>query len=65
MLERKALETGAFEERIRRRDQMAAMTTLERQAGFHFGHYFEVVSFHAVGAANGIETWHKKMLQNP
>jgi hypothetical protein len=62
MLKRKTLETGAFEERIRRRNQMAATTTLEGQAAFHFSHYFEVVSFHAVGAENEIEIWHKKML---
>jgi hypothetical protein len=55
MLQRKTLEAGALEERIRRRNPMATMTALERKAAFHFGHHFEVVSFHAERAANRIE----------
>ncbi len=34
------------------------MTALQRHSVFHLRHHFEVVSFHAVWAANGIEIGH-------
>jgi len=58
MVERKAFDAGALEERILRRHQVAATITPERQAAFHLCHHFEVISFHAVRATNGIGIGH-------
>jgi hypothetical protein len=55
----KAFDAGALEVRVGRRDKMATMTALQRHSAFHFRHHFEVVSFHAVWAANGIEVGHR------
>jgi hypothetical protein len=59
MIQRKAFEAGALEEWVVGRDKVATTTTLERHSTFHIRHYLEVVSFHAVGAANGIVVGHK------
>jgi len=60
MVECKAVDAGALEERILRRNEVATSIAFERQSIFHFRHHFEVIAFHAVGAPNGIEIGHSE-----
>jgi hypothetical protein len=63
VIKRKAFDAGASEERIRRRNPMATMTTFERRPLSTSIITLEVVPFHAEWAANGIEICIRKRLE--